>query len=80
MYIFPIGSQTVVVDRDEKRVGRYIELERVPAPIKVHYNVRRISVTKIDSNQETNTELVQSKKEANRLFDPKLGNLVNIYV
>ena len=79
MYVFPVGNQALLLDRDEKRVGKYIDLERVPAPIRVSHDVRRISVTKIDLFQE-NIEKRILEKNTNEITEEWLGKNVDIRI
>ena len=60
-YVAPVGNNLFILDRDEKRVGKYIENEGpVPAPIRVSHDVRKISIFKIPLNQEKSTENINS--------------------
>ena len=81
MYIFSIGNQKLLYNRDEKRVGIYMEKERVPPPIRVSHYVRRISITKINNTPYTfkNNQL-NTDKNILELFHDWLGNNVNILV
>ena len=61
MYVFPVGNTALLYDRDEKRVGSYLDLERVPAINRVSRDVRRIGITKVDlSNEEDENRIGDS--------------------
>jgi len=79
MYVFPVGNQALLLDRDEKRVGKYMDLERVPAPIRVSHDVRRIRVTKIDLFQE-NIENRILQKNTNEITEEGLGKYIDIRI
>jgi hypothetical protein len=81
MYIFPIGNQSYLLDRDEKRVGKYMDMERVPGVIRVSRDVRHIKITKIDSNQDI--EEAFSKTNINKkpnLFEEYLGKNIDLKI
>ena len=52
MYVLTVGNVAFLYDRDEKKVGSYLDLERVPAPVRVSRDVRKISITKADLSYE----------------------------
>lgn len=81
MYVYPVGNQTWLLDRDEKRVGKYMEKERVPAPIRVSYDVRKITITRIDNDQEIdeNKSLINDNNKIEILED-WLGKEINILI
>ena len=60
-YVAPIRNNLFILDRDEKRVGKYMEQEGpIPAPIRVSHKVRKISICKIPINQEKPVENINS--------------------
>ena len=60
-YVAPVGNNLLILDRDEKRVGKYMEEEGpVPAPIRVSHDVRKISIFKIPINQEKSVDNINS--------------------
>ena len=60
-YVAPVGNNLLILDRDEKRVGKYMEKdEPVPAPIHVFRDVRKINIFKVPLNQEKSTDNINS--------------------
>lgn len=79
MYVLPVGSQIWMLDRDEKRIGKYMEKEgKVPAPYPVSPTVRRVSVSAIDAYQEKNQYLAENRKHGER--EEWLGKNVDMLV
>ena len=60
-YVAPIGNNLLIYDRDEKRVGKYMEKEGpIPGPIRVSRDVRKISIFKVPLNQEKSVDNLNS--------------------
>ena len=60
-YVAPVGNNLLILDRDEKRVGKYMEREGpIPGPIRVSRDVRKISIFKIPLNQEKSVDYINS--------------------
>jgi hypothetical protein len=81
MYIFPVGNQNYLYDRDIKRVGSYMKHERVPGVNRVSYDVRHIKITKIDSNIEIDKPLSRANADKKNVFSEDwLGQKVDLRV
>ena len=81
MYVFSLGNQKYLYNRDEKRVGKHMERERVSPPIRVSHFVRRISITKINNTPDIiKNNQINTVKNILELFHDWLGNNINIKV
>ncbi|MDR1231892.1 MAG: hypothetical protein LBK61_10895 [Spirochaetaceae bacterium] len=79
MYVLPVGNQIWGLDRDEKRIGKYIETkEEVPPPYAVSRTVRRVSVSLLDAYQEKSQQLNENIKYAR--MEDWLGKNVDMLV
>jgi hypothetical protein len=85
MYVYPfnIGNQIYLLDRDERRVGKYKNIGYIPEVIRVSHDVRRITMTKIEERNDTkrNDAISRFSEEDNDiLLEEWLGKNINIKI
>ena len=82
MYVFSLRNQSYILDRDEKRVGKYMETaERVPAVVRVHRYVRQTKITKTGSNPDINGYFLRNNAHGeNVFFEEWLGKNVDLKI
>jgi hypothetical protein len=79
MYVFPVGNQNWLYDRDEKRVGKYRDTEDISIKI-VSRDVRHITITNNNLNQGKGKIIENNSDQNNQISEEWLGKNLNIKI